>query len=564
MMSAPAGPTTEAAQPATGRRYREIAKILARHGLGFLAAQLGLESWIPFHKGLLGHPRRPEPYTRPEHLRMALEDLGPAFVKLGQMLSTRADLMPAEYQAELAKLQDQVPAIPAAEAIAAIEHELGKTIAEVFSRFDPDPIAAASIGQVHRARLLDGSEVVVKVRRPGVVESVEQDLAVIQSLAQSASQRWDAGENHDLVGLCREFATVIRSELDYVREGHNLERFADNFKDWPAIHIPKLYPQASTRRVLTLELIEGIKPTDREALAKAGISTHDVALVAARTILKMVFEDGFFHADPHPGNFFIEPEGRLGLIDFGMVGVVDQGTRQLLADLIVALGSDDPERLVDSFLELGTARGHVDRDALRAELGELVSMYYDRPLSEISVGDTINRALAIARRHRLALPTNLALLLKTFVMAEGVASGIDPGFEMATVFRPYAEQIAAKALLPGALAKRLGGAGGDVLKLASRSPRQVLRLLDDLERGGLEIGIRPVAFEPYMNRLETLTNRIVLAVIAAAFIIGLAVLMSFYHPIGWQPWIAVVFALGFFAAAGVGLYLAWSILRGSR
>ena len=550
--------------PASGGRNREIAEILARHGLGFLSGQLGIQRWIPFHKGFLGHPRRPEPYTSPEHIRMALEDLGPAFVKLGQMLSTRTDLIPAEYQLELAKLQDQVPPIPPEQAIAAIEEELHKPVAELFSWFDPAPIAAGSIGQVHRARMHDGSDVVVKVRRPGVVESIEEDLVVIQSLARSATRHWDVAQNYDLVGLTAEFATVIRSELDYVREGRNVERFAESFKSWPAIRIPRVYWETSTRRVLTLELIEGIKPTDAEGLAKAGVSTHEVALTAANAILKMVFEDGLFHADPHPGNFFIEPSGRLGLIDFGMVGTVDDNTQQLLIDLIVGVGSKDSQRLVDSFLALGTAREHVDRDALGAELSELVSAYYDRPLSAIPVGEIINRALAIARQYRLALPTDLALLLKTFVMAEGVASGIDPGFEMAAVLRPYAERLVAKRLLPGYWAKRLGSAGESAFELATRSPRQLTRLLSELERGGLEFGLRPVGVEPLMNRLETLANRIVMAVITAAFIVGLSILMSFYHPAGWQAWIAVVFALGFAAAAGLGLYLAWGIVRGTR
>ena len=254
---------------------------------------------------------------------MALEDMGVTFVKLGQILATRADLLPPDYQAELAKLQDRARPLPAGTVEKAIQDELGAPPAELFGSFDTEPLAAASIGQAHAATLKDGFEVVVKVRRPGAVEQVEEDLAILAELAAVASRRWEIAEQYDVVGLAQEFEQTLTAELDYVREGRNAERFARNFVDHPDVHIPRVFQDTSTARVLTLERIHGVKIDDLAGLEAAGIDRHDLAERAARVVLKMVFEDGFFHADPHPGNFFIEDGGRIGLIDFGMVGSLD-------------------------------------------------------------------------------------------------------------------------------------------------------------------------------------------------------------------------------------------------
>lgn len=267
-------------------RTRQIATTLARHGLGYLVGILGLERFVPFHKGLLKHPRRAQPYTRPEHVRMALEELGATFIKLGQILSTRTDLLPPEYLAEFARLQDAAPTIPLEAVQETISRELGQPIEAIFATFDPNPLAAASIGQVHAATLLDGTEVVVKVRRPGVVEQVEEDLEILQHLAVTASRRWERADQYDLVGLAQEFAQTLRAELDYLREGHNAERFAANFADDATVHIPRVYWKITTSRVLTLERISGIKINDLAALDAAGIDRVTLAERAARIILK--------------------------------------------------------------------------------------------------------------------------------------------------------------------------------------------------------------------------------------------------------------------------------------
>ncbi|MBI4498067.1 MAG: AarF/ABC1/UbiB kinase family protein [Chloroflexi bacterium] len=545
-------------------RYRQLADTLARHGLGYLVGVLGLERLIPFHRGLLGHPRREEPYTRPEHVRMALEDLGATFIKLGQILSTRADLLPPDYQAELAKLQDAAPPVPSEAIQEVLVEELGRPLAAVFSSFDPAPLAAASIGQAHAATLPDGTEVVVKVRRPGVVEQIEEDLEILQNLAAVASRRWEQAGEYDLVGLAQEFAQTLRAELDYIQEGRSAERFAANFAGDPNVHVPRIVWEATTSRVLTLERVRGIKISEVAALDAAGIDRKALAERSARILLKMVFEDGFFHADPHPGNFFIEPGGRIGLIDFGMVGTVDERTQEQLVGLLLAITSQDADRLVDAFLDLGIARGRVDRSLLRQDLEHLVSRYYGRPLGEIAIGPLLSESQAVARHHHLHLPANLALLIKTIVMSEGLGARLDPSFNLAMVLAPYAQRLLLRQYSPLLWARRMGHASLEAARLGVELPQQARRLMRDLERGGLEVGVRLTEFELLAARLERLANRIVLGIVTAAFIIGLAVLMAVYHPFGPEPWLGVFFAVGFLAALALGAYLAWSILRSGR
>lgn len=551
-------------RPGHRTRYRQIAEVLARHGLGFLVGVLGLERFLPFHRGWLGHPRRPQPYTRPEHLRMALEELGVTFTKLGQILSSRPDLFPPAYQQELAKLQDAASPVPWPDIEHTLASELGRPVSQLFASINPEPLAAASIGQAHAAVLHDGTEVVVKVRRPGAVEQVEEDLDILQRLSSVASRRWEVAEQYDVEGLAQEFSQTLRAELDYVREGRNVERFADNFAGDSRIHIPRVFWETSSSQVLTLERIKGIKVDDVEALEAAGIDRKALAVRTTGILLKMVFEDGYFHADPHPGNFFVEPGGRIGLIDFGMVGIVDQRTQEQLVQVLLALTSREPDRLVDAVLDLGLARRRVDRALLRQDLDHLVSRYYGQALADIELGPLVEDVLGVIRRHRLRLPPNLLLLSKTVMMAEGMGSRLDPDFQLANSLAPYARRLVLRQYSPWVWAKRMGRAGMDAAWLVSEFPVRARRLLSDLERGGVEVGMRPVGFEPVLARVERLVNRLIAGILGAALIIGVAVLLSVYNPGNWEPWAGALIILGFLGIVVVGGYLAWSIFRAGR
>jgi ubiquinone biosynthesis protein len=530
-------------------RQRQIAEVMARHGMGFLVDVSGLARVVPFERGLLGHERRPEPYTQPEHLRLALEELGTTFIKLGQILSTRADLLPAGYQGELAKLQDSAPPVPADAVRAVLEQELDCN--DAFADFDFEPLAAASIGQAHAAALPDGTEVVVKIRRPGVVDQVQQDLEILQNLAVRASRRWQAARGYDVVGLADEFAQTLRAELDYLQEGRNAERFAANFAQDPDVRIPRVFWEATTSRVLTLERIRGVKIDDVERLDAAGVERRALAERATRVTAKMVFEDGFFHADPHPGNFFIQSDGRIGIIDFGMVGTLDDRMRQRLGSLLIGLGHDDADHVTRALLNLGVSTGPVDRQALRSDVEGLLQRYSGRGVGEITLGPVIDEVLAIVRGHRLRLPRDLVLLLKMVVMEEGLAARLDPEFRLGSVLGPYARGLMAAQVSPRAVARRLEEAGIDLARLAGAMPDELRRLLDVLQTGG--------ELEPLVARAERIGSRLVAGVLAAAFIDGLAEMVA-ADSARRRAWHRPFFAVGFGAAGTLAGYAA----RGTR
>jgi ubiquinone biosynthesis protein len=533
-------------------RSRQIARALLTHGWGFLKSNEQRTS---------GEISTLSSHSRPVHLRQVLEELGATFIKLGQILSTRADLLPPEYLIELTKLQDSAPPVPFESIEQAVVTELGQPIAELFAEFDPAPLAAASIGQAHAAVMWDGTEVVVKVRRPGVVEQVNEDLEILKELAATASRHLEFADRYDLAGLVEEFSQTLRSELDYIREGHSAERFAANFADDPGIHVPRVFWEVTTARVLTLERIRGVKINDLEALDKQGTDRRWLAQYATNVVLKMVCEDGFFHADPHPGNFFIEPNGVIGLIDFGMVGVIDERTQELLAELLIAINHRASDRLVDVFLELGVTRKRIDRAAVRLDVERLLSTYWGLPLGELKVATLLNDVFAVMRRHHMHLPSNLALLLKTVIMIEGLGVNLDPEFRLTQSLAPYTERLVLRQLSPFRWVRRLGRASLDLAKLGADMPQQLRRIANAAEDGNLQIGMRPEGFDPVIDRLERISNRIVLGVVAAAFINGLAVLLSVYRPPGWDHWAWVVFAFGFLCALVLGVYLAWTILR---
>ena len=511
------------------QRKREIAAILVRHGLSQLLAATGLDRAVSAGRAALRLPAAADGFVAPRDLRLALEELGPTFIKLGQAASTRADLLPPEYLAELAKLQDAAPPVPAQAAWAVIQAELGDATRTAFQSFGLEPLAVASIGQAHPATLQDGTDVVVKVRRPGAVEQIDLDLKIVQELAEQASRRWESAARLDLVGLAEEFARLLRAELDYKQEGQNAERFAAEFAGDPDVQIPRVFWETTTSQVITLERIQGMKVSELDALTAAGVDRHELAERAVRVSAKMIFDDGFFHGDPHPGNLFIEPPGRIGLIDFGIVGTLDDSLRAELGKLLIGVIRKDPNRLATSLIALGATTGPVDRAQLRQDLAELLDTYSERALGEVSVGAALGEGLAIARRHHLRLPRNLALLVKVIVMGEGMAAGLDPEFRMVDVLAPYARRQLLAQLSPAALARRVEQVSADIAELAVDFPGQLHRLLDVLGDGGLELHLRAGELEPLLERTERLGNRIAASVIAAAAINALTELAATGH-----------------------------------
>ncbi|WP_434620121.1 ABC1 kinase family protein [Arthrobacter sp. A5] len=542
-------------------RYRFIAETFSRHGLAFLLGVSGIQKWLPTTPE--NAPELTARVTPPEHVRLALEELGPVFVKLGQTLSTRPDLVPPAYQLELAKLQDSAPAVSADVIEDLIRQELGKGTAELFAVFDRVPLASASIGQAHAASLADGSELVVKVRRPGVVVQVEEDLEILQNLAVQAGRHWEAAADYDLPGIASEFAQTLRAELDYLQEGRNAERFARNFADDAGINIPAIFWDTTTTRVLTMERIRGIKVNDLPALDAAGIDRRELATRAAGTAAKMIFDDGFFHADPHPGNLFIRPGGTIGLIDFGMVGNVDAELREQLGNLLEALVSKDADKVANALQAMTARRSATDPALLKADLIPVIRLYADCGLAEIPVGRVITEALAILRRHHLQLPREMALLMKMIVMTEGMGVLLDPGFKLAEALEPHIQRLALERFSPAALARRLGMAGSEAVQLGLELPQQLRRFFSLVDRTGVEVHLRAAELEPLVARLERMGNRVVVAMIAAALIRGVGEI-STGDSLRWQKWQGPLIGSGLGAVGSLGTYLAWTARRRRR
>ena len=547
--------------PRRFRRYQKVVRVLAQHGFGYLVTQLGLGHLVPRRLGLAFAEPGEKPYTTAEHLRLALEELGATFVKLGQILSTRADLLPPDFITELSRLQDAVPPEPYPAIEALMMRELGKSIPEVFARFDREPIGSASLGQVHAARLLTGEEVVVKVQRPGVERTVEEDIAILSDAARLAATRTIWGEIYDLPALVEEFASTIREELDYYREGRNADRIAHNFTGHEGLRVPRVNWAYTTRRVLTMERIYGAKINDVEALQKAGVDRCQLARVGANMIVKMVLEDGFFHADPHPGNFLVRAGPVIGMLDYGMVGELGESTRQTLLQLFLAVIDHDMDRVVDQLSDLGIAGSQVQMTRLKGDLDHLISHYYGRPLKEIDVGRMLEEALDAARRHRLQVPPRLALLGKTLSMHEGLARQLDPQFNLVEVLAPYARRLAMEAYSPSRWARVLLPTLSDLSRLAVSLPRRLDRLSAQAERGQLSVNMRVFEAEQYLADLNRMANRLIVGMLTASFIVGLAILLGATQPRPIAQLFGWIIGAGFLASSVLGMWLLLAIWR---
>lgn len=544
----------------TSSRYRQIAVVLGRHSLGFLAGLLGIDG----HRArrAAGDTSPQEPREAAAHLRLALEELGPTFVKLGQVLSTRPDLLPPVYVSELAKLQDSAPPVPAALIRDVIRRELGGTPEELFAAFDDEPLASASIGQAHAATLKDGTPVVVKVRRPGAVAQVQQDVEILQNLAERTARVWDLAREYDAVGLADEFAATIRAELDYLQEGRNAERFAQDFAGASDVLIPRVFWEHATSRVLTLERMYGMKVSDTEDLDAAGVDRQGLARRGADIVLKMVFEDRFFHADLHPGNLFVHDDGDIMLIDFGMVGVVEERMRGHLSDLFIALVRGEPEAMTSALIAVSGGGSAVDRDTLHADLRGFLSRYRLRSLRDARFARMMADLFAILRANRLRLPNQMALLFKVLLQIEGLALRLDPDFRLAEVLEPYVRTLARERTDIRVFLRRAVRASADINELALEMPGVVRRVIERVDTTGVQVHIRAADIEPMVGRIERVGNRLVAGMISAALITGIGGIVSSERK--WRSWEGTLLGTGLGAIGGLGAYLAWTSRRRSR
>lgn len=539
--------------PRRWQRYREISRILLRHGFGSLL-EMARPRRGPFRRP--GPPGAPPPAR---HLCLALEELGPTFIKLGQILSTRPDLIPPAYVAELVRLQDRVAPFPFSEVRRQVEGELGAPLERLFATFEETPLAAASLSQVHAATLPTGEEVVVKVQRPGIEEVISLDLDILRRLARLLERELPQAELYDPCGIVEEFAHTLSGELDFYREGRNAERFRRNFADFPYLYIPRVYWEWSTRRVLTLERVRGVKIDDIAGLDSAGLDRHRVALHATEVVMQEVFEDGFFHADPHPGNFFVMPGEVIAAMDFGMVGRLSRKLREELVRLLAVAVRLDTEGLVEQLLRMSLVEQGVDRAGLRQDLERLLQRYAGRPLKEVRAREVMEEAMPIAFRRRLRLPNELWLLGKMLGMLEGVGLQLDPDFDPFAVARPYARRFLEEIVSPAALGRRAGRSLGRWGELFLEVPEALPKVLSRLREGELFLGWEMRRTEKPLAALDRLSLRLALGIGVAGLLVASALLLQPLLRAGvWWGWLLV--ALGGAILLLLGVVLLWGLV----
>ncbi|MGC5049549.1 ABC1 kinase family protein [Micrococcus porci] len=536
------------------QRYREIAHVMARNGLDATARLAGLGRWLAPQDPAARRPLDAE--ARPELLVRTFEELGTTFVKLGQLISTRPDLFPESYCTAFARLTDRATPVPYAAIARTVEEDFGAPVDELFAEFDRTPLATASVGQVHGAVLHDGRDVVVKVRKPGVVEAVTADLEILRTLTGRLVRASRTLADMDVAGMVDQFDRSLRAELDFVVEARACEEIAAGFTGTPGVRFPWIAWELTSARVLTMERMAGMRVDDLPALEAAGIDREELAYRAADVLLRMVFQHGVFHADPHAGNVFIEPDGTIGFIDFGSVGRIGPGVRERISGLAMALARQDVDGLVRALLEIAPPRGPVDRRRLRSEVGRIVARVDGRDLQDIKMPQLVSEVFAIVRRHRLSLPPELVQVFRMVLIVDGLGRRLDPGFDYTRVLDPFVRRMVMDQLDPRRLARRLRRATITTADIGLELPQYLRTLMERIEDGGIDVNVRTSELEPLVTRVERTGDRVVAALVVAAMITGgTNVLVAYKDRLG--PFAGPLVAAGGAALTSGSAYLAW-------
>lgn len=532
------------------KRLGEIATVLGKYGLADLFGGFDQPWLINRLKSSDGQVL--SDFTTPARVRLALTELGTTFIKLGQMLSTRPDLVGGELAAELAQLQANVPAEPVQAAHDIIRLDLGQPVEVLFAEFSPVPLAAASIAQVYEARLQTGEKVVVKVRRSGIEAKSRTDLEIVQALAELLEKHSPSLRPYQPVAIVRQFRRALMREMDFTYEKRNIEEFSRHFADSPHICIPAVYPDLCSSQIITMEKLEGISGTDIATLQASGEDLAEFARRGANMYLEMVFRDGFYHADPHPGNLMLLPGSVVGVIDCGQVGRIDDELRDEVETLLLAIVENDTARVTEQVLQLGAVPADFNRERLRADLDEFMADYIGHPLHEINVGQALSSLIEIIRRYHITLPPPLAVLLKTLIILEGTSRRFSPDVSLAELMQPFCQRMLMRRVSPARLLKRARRTYHDWDRLLSALPRDMAELLARFRDGTLTVHLDH-------RHLDPIVNRLVLGVLTAAIFLGSSQLWSSQaQPLLWG--VSVFGAMGYV----ISVYLGWKLLRAIR
>lgn len=503
-------------------RYRQVIRVLVKYGFGELLATLGVTSSGRDEVGPQAlQDQNIQDLSSAQRFRLALEELGPTFIKLGQILSTRPDLVPPEFIIELERLQDTNTPLPWSVIRDQIEAELGTKIEDVFIFVQYKALATASLAQVHAARLKDGTDVILKVQRPNIRRTIENDLEILKNFASLVNTFTILDQVYDLPDIAEDFGYILLQELDYIMEGHNADQFRRNFEGDNDVHIPKIYWDYCTPQMLVMERLMGIKINDVKRLEQAGYDRKKIAAKSARLIIKEVLEDGFFHADPHPGNLLVMHNEVIGVLDFGMVGWLDNSLRSQVARLFVAMTEQDTDTIVSRLIQLEIAPANVNRKRLNKDFGRFLYKYYGRSLENIKVTDFIADLQPIIARHHLRVPTELWLLFKTLVVMQGVGLQLDPDFDIFGSAKPYMQRLIWRQISINSAQKSIIRSSINIQDLLTTIPD----LIRQVERGQLKIQIEITELETLFKKIVRVTDRIMVTILLGALILGLSLLI---------------------------------------
>ncbi|NHQ86227.1 ubiquinone biosynthesis protein UbiB [Iodobacter sp. HSC-16F04] len=508
-------------------RVREIVAVLVRHGLGNLVQRLGLSKGLERASDLLHLPgnHEAELLESPVRVRRALEELGPAFVKLGQVLATRVDMFPPEWIAEFEKLQSNVPPVDFALILPELTTLLGQDPAGIFLELDPLPAGAASIAQVHRAKLFDGTEVVLKIRRPGIIPKIEADLRILRHIASLMEFEFPESRRYQPVKIAEEFSKSLRRELNFSTEARNSERFAQNFKTHLDIVIPKVYWEWTSESLNVQSYIGGVAGNDLSGVDAAGLDRCILASRGADAVLKMVLIDGYFHADPHPGNVKYLPDNQIAFLDFGMVGRLPHPRRDQIVDLLAALAQRDENGILNVLLEW-TGDTVVDEEKLIADIAGFMFDYENLALKDIRFGNLLNDVVQMMREHQITLPSDLTLLFKALITLEGLGRQLDPNFQMVTHLTPFVKEVILARYSPRSLMKRSKEGVFEAVQLLSGLPRDIGKLIKQARRGNLRIDLDLKRLDQFGQQITRSANRLTMGIVTGALIIGSSIVMT--------------------------------------
>lgn len=546
-------------------RYQGILRVLFKYGFSDVLERLHIDQYL--ESGLQMINRKPreqiDKLSRPVRLRMSLEELGPTFIKFGQVLSTRSDFIPPEYLFELAKLQDDVPPFSYEEVESIFLAEMGHRPEELFAEFTREPVAAASIGQVHEGVLRDGDKVVVKVQRPEIEKIIAVDLEILAHIAALMEKYLEELQGHRPTSIVEEFARTISKEIDYSVEIGNIERFAKQFERNKTIYVPKVYRDLSCERILTMENIQGLKASDVDQLRKQGADLPLVAERGTNLIMEQIFVHGFFHADPHPGNIFILPDNHICFLDFGMMGRLSRQNRDDFTDLVLYIVARNERKVMESVLKLTNHYEDVNRDALSRDLSEMLDRYLYLPLKELEAGKILQDLLELVSRHQIFFKPNFYLMMKAITTVEGVGRILDPDLELLKLAQPFMKKVKSDRLRLNRIAEEAGLATSEYVDLLRDLPEELRSILSQLRQGRMKLEFEHRGLSDLRVALDQVSNRISFAIVLASLIIGSSLIILSGIPPKWND-IPIIGLIGFLLAGVMGFWLLLSILRHGR